>query len=211
IFRTAATRSYELSASGGSGITPYYTSLGDLRQGAILLNSDFDRVSGRSNLNDAHIDELHVATAINVARAENARVQEENSKEGPTKSGFFMAPNLPVFDNNGNYVYDQVSLSKENPVAMLELPVNNAQTWRILGNVSAEYRFIPSLALKTSFGTDISFIDETFFMPPNGIRSFASQGGIGARRNTRDQLWINETTLTFDQTFDDHHINALGG
>lgn len=211
IFRNAATRSYELSASGGSEKTQYYTSLGYMRQGGILLNSDFNRISGRINLNHQHNDKLHFATAINVTRAENDRVQEENSKEGPTKSGFFMAPNLPVFDNNGNYVYDQVSLSKENPVAMLELPVNNAQTWRILGNVSAEYRFIPSLALKTSFGTDISFIDETFFMPPNGIRSFASQGGIGARRNTRDQLWINETTLTFDQTFDDHHINALGG
>src|SRR5690606_21216483 len=211
IFRNAATRSYELSASGGSEKTQYYTSLGYMRQGGILLNSDFNRISGRINLNHQHNDKLHFATAINVTRAENDRVQEENSKEGPTKSGFFMAPNLPVFDNNSNYVYDQVSLSKENPVAMLELPVNNAQTWRILRNVSAEYRFIPSFALKTSFETYISFIDETFFMPPNGIRSFASQGGIGARRNTRDQLWINETTLTFDQTIDDHHINALGG
>src|SRR5690606_9568155 len=112
---------------------------------------------------------------------------------------------------NGNYVYDEVSLTRENPVAMLQLPVNNAQTWRVLGNVSAEYQFIPSLTLKTSFGTDISFIDETFFMPPNGIRSFASQGGIGARRNTRYQLWINETTLSFAKQFGEHEVNALGG
>lgn len=211
IFRKAGTRSYELAASGGSEKTQYYTSLGYMRQGGIMLNSDFDRVSARINLNHQHNDKLRFATAINVTRAENDRVQEENSQQGPTKTGIFMPPNLSVYDENGDYVYDQVSLSRENPVAMLNLPVNNAQTWRVLGNVSAEYQIIPSLTLKTSFGTDISFIDETFFMPPNGIRSFASQGGIGARRNTRDQLWINETTLTFDQSFGDHHLNVLGG
>lgn len=211
MFRKAGTRSYELAASGGSEKTQYYTSLGYMRQGGIMLNSDFNRISGRINLNHQHNDKLRFATAINITRAENDRIQEENSKEGPTKTGIFSPPNLPVYDANGNYVYDEVSLSRENPVAMLNLPVNNAQTWRVLGNVSAEYQFIPSLTLKTSFGTDISFIDETFFMPPNGIRSFASQGGIGARRNTRDQLWINETTLTFDKQFGDHEFNALGG
>ncbi|MBD1431229.1 SusC/RagA family TonB-linked outer membrane protein [Sphingobacterium sp. DN00404] len=211
MFRKAGTRSYELSASGGGEKTQYYTSLGYMRQGGIMLNSDFNRISGRINLNHQHNEKLRFATAINVTRAENDRIQEENSKEGPTKTGIFSPPNIPVYDANGNYAYDEVSLTRENPVAMLQLPVNNAQTWRVLGNVSAEYQFIPSLTLKTSFGTDISFIDETFFMPPNGIRSFASQGGIGARRNTRDQLWINETTLTFDKQFGDHEFNALGG
>lgn len=211
IFRNAPTRNYELAAQGGSENTQYYTSIGYMQQGGILRNSDFNRLSARLNLDHQHSEKLRFNTAINLTRAKNARVQEENSKEGPTKSGFFMAPNLPVYTADGSYNYDQVSRSKENPVAMLELPTNQAETFRVLANVSAEYQFIPELTLKTSFGTDISFIDETFFMPPNGLRSFASQGGIGARRNTRDQLWINETTLTYDKTFGDHHLNVLAG
>ncbi|WDF69823.1 SusC/RagA family TonB-linked outer membrane protein [Sphingobacterium oryzagri] len=211
VFRKAATRSYELAASGGSDKTQYYTSLGYMRQGGILHNSDFNRFSGRINLNHQHSEKLNFATAINITRAENDRVQEENSREGATKNGIFAPPNLSVYDDLGNYVYDQVSLTRENALAILNLPVNNAQTWRLLANASAEYKFIPSLALKTSFGVDVSFIDETFFMPPQGLRSFVSQAGIGARRNTRDQLWINETTLTYDKTFGDHHINALAG
>ncbi|MHC8949061.1 SusC/RagA family TonB-linked outer membrane protein [Sphingobacterium hungaricum] len=211
IFRTAPTRSYELSASGGSEKTQYYTSIGYMQQGGVLLNSNFNRISARINLDHQHSEKLKFNTSINLTRAVNDRVQEENSKEGPTKGGIFMAPNIPVYDASGNYSYDMVSLTKENPVAMLELPTNNAETFRALANVSAEYKFIPTLALKTSFGADVSFIDETFFMPPNGIRSFASSGGIGLRRNTRDQLWINETTLTYDNTFGDHYFNALGG
>src|SRR5690606_20263772 len=211
IFRTSPTRNYELAASGGSDKTQYYTSVGYMKQGGVLLSSDFDRLSGRLNLNHQHSDKLRFATSINLTRATNHRVQEENSKEGSTKSGIFSPPNIPVYDQQGNYYYDQVRLTRENPVAMLELPTNKAQTYRILANASAEYNIIPELILKTSFGTDLSFIDETFFMPPTGLRSYASQGGIGASRSTRDQLWINETTLTFDKTIGDHYINALGG
>ncbi|NQD69283.1 SusC/RagA family TonB-linked outer membrane protein [Sphingobacterium shayense] len=211
IFRTAGTRNYELSASGGGEKTQYYTSVGYMKQGGVLLGSDYSRMSGRLNLDHQHNEKLRFSTSINLTRAINQRVQEENSKEGATKSGIFSPPNLTVYDADGNFVYDQVRLTRENPVAMLELPTNEAETFRILANASVEYNIIPELLLKTSFGTDISFIDETFFMPPSGLRSYTGQGGIGARRNTRDQLWINETTLTFDKTFGDHSINALGG
>lgn len=211
IFRNAGTRNYELSSSGGGEKTQYYTSIGYMKQGGVLLGSDFNRLSGRINLNHQHNEKLRFSTAINLTRAVNQRVQEENSKEGATKSGIFSPPNLAVYDAAGNFVYDQVRTTRENPVAMLTLPTNEAETFRVLANASAEYNILPELLLKTSFGTDISFIDETFFMPPVGLRSYASQGGIGARRNTRDQLWINETTLTYDKKFGDHSINVLGG
>jgi TonB-linked SusC/RagA family outer membrane protein len=211
IFRTAPTRNYELSARGGSAKTQYYTSIGYMSQAGVILNSKFSRLSGRLNLDHQHSEKLKFSAHINLTRALNDRVQEENSKEGSTKSGIFVAPNIPVYDANGGYAYDQVNTSRENPVAMLQLPVNTAETFRVLASASAEYKFIPELTLKTNFGADMSYIDETFFMPPNGIRSFAAQGGIGAQRNTRDQLWINETTLTYDKNFGQHHIDALAG
>lgn len=210
IFRNGPTRNYELSARGGGEKTLYYTSVGYMRQGGTLLYSDFNRISGRLNLDHQHSDKLRFSTAVNVTRAMNYRVQEENSREGATKSGFVAPPNIPVYDELGNYYYDQVG-TRENPVAMLELPTNEAQTFRILGSGQVDYKIIPELMLTTRFGVDVSFIDETFFMPPNGIRAFEAQRGVGARRNTRDQLWINETTLTFDKMFGAHHLNVLGG
>ena len=211
IFRIAPTRSYELSARGGSEKTQYYTSIGYMKQGGVIQNSNFSRLSARLNLDHQHSDKLRFSARVNLTRALNDRVQEENSKEGSTKSGIFVAPNIPVYNPDGSYAYDQVNTSRENPVAMLQLPVNHSETFRVLASASAEYKFIPELTLKTNFGADMSYIDETFFMPPNGIRSFAAQGGIGAQRNTRDQLWINETTLNFQKSFGDHHIDALAG
>ena len=71
IFRTAATRNYELSASGGSDKTQYYTSVGYMKQGGVILSSDFDRLSGRLNLNHQHNDKLRFATSINLTKATN--------------------------------------------------------------------------------------------------------------------------------------------
>lgn len=211
IFRTAPTRNYELSARGGSEKTQYYTSIGYMRQAGVIKNSDFSRLSARLNLDHQHSDKLKFSTRVNLTRALNDRIQEENSKEGSTKNGIFAPPNLPVYNPDGSYAYDQVNTNRENPLAMLLLPVNKSETFRVLASASAEYKILPDLTLKTSFGADLSFIDETFFMPPNGIRSFAAQGGIGAQRSTRDQLWVNETTLSYQKNFGEHHIDALAG
>ncbi len=211
IFRTAPTRSYEIAASGGSDKTQYYTSIGYFDQQGVIRASDFSRLSARLNIDHQHSEKLRFSANVNLTRALNNRVQEENSREGATKSGIFMPPNFPVFNPDGGYSLDPVSTSRENPVAMLELPVNHAETFRVLANTTIEYRIFPELALKTNFGADVVFIDETFFMPPQGLRAYTGQGGIGARRNTRDQLWINETMLTFDKTFGNHSLNALGG
>ncbi len=211
IFRTAPMQSYELSASGGSEKTQYYTSLGYYNQEGVILNSGFDRMSARLNLDHQHSDKLKFTTNINLTRAVNQRVQEENSKEGSTKNGIVAPPNIAVYDANGEFAFDGIVANRENPVAMLVLPVNTAETFRILGNVSADYQIVKGLSFRTNWGADMSYIDESFFMPPNGIRFVAASKGLGGARSTKDQLWLNENTLTFDKTAGDHHINLLGG
>ena len=211
IFRTAPMQNYELAASGGSDKTQYYTSIGYYNQEGIILNSDFSRLSGRVNLDYKQSERLKLSTNINLTRAINHRIQEENSKEGSTKNGIVTPPNVPVYNADGTFAYDPVNSARENPVAMLTLPVNEAETFRILGNISADYQIAKGLIFKTTWGVDMSYIDENFFMPPKGIKSFVSQGGIGATRSTKDQLWINENTLTYDKTFGEHSLNLLGG
>jgi len=212
IFRTAPMQNYEVNASGGSDKTQYYSSIGYYDQQGIILNSGFKRLSARMNLDYQQSEKLKITTNLNLTRAITNRVQEENSKEGATKNGIAAPPNVPVYNEDGSYAYDLSNSARENPVAMLKLPTNTAETFRILGNVAAEYQIIKGLSFKTTWGMDMSYIDETFFMPPKGIKSFAAQGGLGASRSTKDQLWINENTLTFDRTFNtNHHLNLLGG
>ncbi len=211
IFQTAPIQSYELSASGGADKTQYYTSIGYYDQQGTILNSGFNRLSARLNLDHQQTEKLKFSTNLNVTRAINKRTQEENSKEGSTKNGIVAPPNLPVYNADGSYAFDNVITNRENPVAMLNLPLNQAETFRILGNVSAEYQIIKGFSFKTNFGADMSYIDENFFMPPNGIRFVASSKGLGGARSSKDQLWLNENTLTYTTSIGNHSINLLAG
>jgi TonB-linked SusC/RagA family outer membrane protein len=212
IFRTAPMQNYEINASGGSESTQYFTSLGYYKQEGILLNSSFERISGRMNVDHQFSKRLKLTTNINLTRALNDRVQEENSREGSTKNGFVSPPNLAVHNADGTWAYDQIVASRENPVAMLLLPVNKAETFRILANTALEYQIIPGLSIKTNWGADMTYIDEQFYMPPTGIRAFLNAKGAAGSRSTRDQLWVNENTLMFDKRIAElHHINLLGG
>ncbi|GAB2780707.1 TonB-dependent receptor [Rhabdobacter roseus] len=211
IFRTAPIQNYELSARGGSDKTQYFASVGYYNQQGTILNSGFSRISSRINLDHQHSDKLKLTANVNLTRAINNRIQEENSNQGATKNGISSPPNIPVRNPDGSWAFDPINTRRENPVAFLTLAKNDAETFRILGNVSAEYFFTPSLSFRSNWGADMSYINEDFFMPPRFIRNFAATGGLGSSRVSRDQLWINENMLTFDKQLESHHFNVLGG
>ncbi len=210
IFRKGTIQNYKVSSSGGTEKTRYYTSVGYFNQEGIILNSKFERINARLNLDYQHNKKLSFKTNFNITRALNDRIQEENSREGATKNGFITPPNLPVYEN-GKFAFDLVNKQRENAVAMLKLPVNKAETFRILGNTSLDYAITPALRINVNGGVDMSYIDEIFFMPPVDIRVFASSRGLAVNRSSKDQLWINENTLTYNKQINAHHVNILGG
>ncbi|WP_114748191.1 SusC/RagA family TonB-linked outer membrane protein [Pleomorphovibrio marinus] len=210
-FRTAAIQNYEISASGGSEKTQYYTSFGYYNQEGTILNSGFDRLSFRLNLDHQHSDRLQFNTNVNITRAFNRRIQEENSRSAPIRNGLVTPPTIPVRDAAGEFVYDPQVTSRENPVAWLTLPTNNAENLRLLTNVGASYQISDALSFKTNIGVDINNIEETFFLPPFGVR-FNQGIGLGGSRVTKDQLWLNENYLRYDQGFGERHsVDAILG
>lgn len=210
IFQTGVLQSYQLSASGGSDKTRYFTSIDYFDQEGTVLNTGFQRISARLNLDHDQSEKLSFSSSLNVAKTDQQRGQENNSEEAPFKDGVVAPPNNPVFDENGNYYFDPVSTSRGNTVGWLEMPKRDLETYRILGNVSATYKIMPWLSFKSNWAADISSIREDYFIPPNNIRIFEGVGQ-GKSRATTNALWLNEQTLSFDQTFGGHHLNVLAG
>ncbi|KEO73153.1 SusC/RagA family TonB-linked outer membrane protein [Anditalea andensis] len=210
IFRTAPIQNYEISATGGSEATQYYTSFGYYNQEGTIQNSGFDRMSFRLNLDHQHSDRLRFSSNVNLTRAFNRRIQEENAREAPIRNGLTSPPTLRVRDELGNYVFDPQGTSRENPIAWLELPTNTAETFRILANIGATYEIARGLSFRTNVGIDVSYIEETFFLPPYGVR-YLEGIGVGGSRVTRDQLWLNENILQYERRFGDHSLDLLLG
>jgi TonB-dependent starch-binding outer membrane protein SusC len=210
-FRQAAIQNYEISATGGSEKTQYYTSVGYFNQEGTIRNSGFHRYSFRMNLDHQHSERLQFSANVNLTSAFNRRIQEENSRSAPIRNGLVAPPTLPVTDQNGNWVFDPQVTSRENPVAWLTLPINTAENLRILTNVGATYKISEALSFKTNFGVDLSTIEENFFLPPNGVR-FLQGIGIGGSRITKDQLWLNENYMQYEKTLtEDHSFDAILG
>nr|MBI1232318.1 SusC/RagA family TonB-linked outer membrane protein [Cytophagales bacterium] len=210
-FRQAAIQNYEVSATGGSERTQYYTSVGYFNQEGTIRNSGFHRYSFRMNLDHQHSEKLKFSANVNLTSAFNRRIQEENSRSAPIRNGLVAPPTLPVRDQNGNWVFDPQVTSRENPVAWMTLPTNTAENLRILTNVGATYAFSEALSFRTNFGVDLSTIEENFFLPPNGVR-FLQGIGLGGSRITKDQLWLNENYLQYEKSFHpDHSFDAILG
>lgn len=210
-FRQAAIQNYEISATGGSEKTQYYTSVGYFNQEGTIRNSGFHRYSFRLNLDHQHSEKLQFSANVNLTSAVNRRIQEENSRSAPIRNGLVTPPTLRVTDDNGDWVFDPQVTSRENPVAWLTLPTNTAENLRILTNVGATYKFTEGLSFRTNFGVDLSTIEENFFLPPNGVR-FNQGIGLGGSRLSKDQLWLNENYLQFEKTIDeDNSFDAILG
>lgn len=71
-FRTAVYQTYDVSVSGATPVTNYYTSLSYTKDEGRLKVNSFDRISGRVNLSQKIGKRLEFATNVNFAKTHNS-------------------------------------------------------------------------------------------------------------------------------------------
>ena len=85
-FRTAVYQTYDVSVSGGTENSTYYTSFSYTKdQGRVYVN-EFDRLSGRVNLNQKVGKHFELATNISVSHTDQSGYNDTRS----TTANYFM-------------------------------------------------------------------------------------------------------------------------
>lgn len=214
IFRSAPNQEYQLRFSGGDQRKIYSVSLNYSDQQGIIRSSDFQRYSGRINLESFVRDNLRMGTNISLSRTNaNAVRTDVGGNSGVVSAALKFNPISPVFVDEELGIYTQVN----SPGSVYENPVATADEWkrdnmalRLLGNVFAEYEILPDLKAKVSFGTDMfntrykSFLPSTIY-EAQGVTRANIQGGYTTN-------WLNENTLFWDKEINpDHKFSMLGG
>jgi TonB-dependent starch-binding outer membrane protein SusC len=74
---------YDLSARGGTATTRYYAALSYVDQEGILLGNEYNRISGRLNLDQDASDRLAFGMNLNFVRSETNRVANDNAFATP--------------------------------------------------------------------------------------------------------------------------------
>src|SRR5690606_19787017 len=113
------------SATGSAGDFRYALSGGYLAQEGIVMETDFDRLTLRANVDGSLTDRLNLSLNINTALSERS-VAETGSFGGGANSSIIAQaasaqPYYPLFNEDGSYfVYQNIDASTVlwNPVAL---------------------------------------------------------------------------------------------
>jgi TonB-linked SusC/RagA family outer membrane protein len=205
IFRKGITQNYQLTFSGGDEKTQYAISGNYFNQEGVIIGSHFDRYTVRLNIDRRVFTNLTVGAHLTASQTQNS------GTDGVTTAATKMTPILPVYSDPETGAYTQVTpgLLIPNPVATAkEQKYDNAAS-RLLGDVYAQWEIIRGLKLKVFGGADV-FYNKSNQYTPSTI--YQSNGQAKATVSVGKTInWLNETTLTWDKSFNDHQLTALGG
>ena len=218
IFQTGKIQSHQLSFSGGSGKTTYYTSLNYFDQTGIVIGSAFKRYSGRISLDHEVRSWLNVGMNTNLSQS-NQRITLTDGSDAVIGIGLYNSPAAPVRSFDGEYattasIQGNSFGNPKNPVALAELrDVRNVQS-KVLGNVYGDIKFLKHFTLRNEFNYDFNVTQNKAFQPLvrnelTGIvvlspSRLIEERGLGL-------YWAFKTYLTFEKSMGKHWVNALIG
>ena len=214
IFRTAITQSHSLSLNGGNDKTNYRASVNYTNQDGIIIASNLEKYTGRININHKAMDD-RLTIGLNLT---NAFLKNHNSANpegagggasgGTLRDALRNDPTYPVKDATGAYVWH--GTFNQNPVEETMVRADISETYRYMGNGTADYKIFDFLNANMNIGFTKENVDRYAYEPIAGRIGSASHGK-GSHQSRASNSKLLETNLVFNKTFGKHSINALGG
>lgn len=213
VTRVASMSDINLNVSGGSENIRTYVSAGYFNQEGVMLNTGFERFSLRANVSADVAEKLNIGFNIAPSLAyTRGGVRGQGRDEG-----FGIASPIPaVYNEDGSYnayIQSPGSFGIPNPVMVMNETTNKANRTKILMNTFAEYEIVDNLKFKSTFNVDFEDTSSEYFRPStlgnqNAAPPSVPSGSFGRGKYLN---WLNENTLNYDWTSDEHSFSGLLG
>jgi len=234
--RTGDRKEYNLTYSGGSDKTDFYTSFNYLNEQGFIIKSDIERFSGRVNVNTQATDWLKTGLNLSATMSEgnNTRSSGSTSYVNP----FFFARNIgpiyPVYaqnmqtggyilDEDGERIYDIGNLSElglpsrgadasagRHAVQETLLNVDSFDRDVISARGYVEAKFLKDFTFRTNISTDMESILNIGY--DNQIVGDGAPAGRTNRGNIRRNSVTFNQLLSYSKVFNSKHfVEALVG
>jgi hypothetical protein len=225
VLRTGASQNHQLSISGGDEKTRYLISGNYTKQDGILINTNFERYSGRVNIDRDVVKNLKVGVNANVSRstqnglANVSGTQLSGRIAGPFDLALRNVPVVPIYNNDGSYnhynPFDHGDYKlgdiAVNPIEELNTTVAQTQNTNVLARFYAAYTIIPGLTAKINSGINLQHAVQNYYAPSNTVAGLKDTGH-GSVGNKDYDSYQNEFTLNYNKQFNDaHYLDALVG
>ncbi|MFR9165180.1 MAG: SusC/RagA family TonB-linked outer membrane protein [Dysgonomonas sp.] len=222
IYRTAFFQDHQVSVSSGSEATRIYASLGYNQTDGIVVGSDFERFSGRLNVDhkinnifSIGLKQMITSTSQNGFRDQNDQAQGLGTSS-PVGILSAMDPTATIKNPDGSYNANAGWGMVSNPNLMLG-GRGKAQDWiqtkmfRSLSNVDLTAKISDKVTFKSVFGYDYMDNKHFEFWDPSGVNG-SSVNGLGSRYTFENKTMTSSSTLRYSNTFANvHNFDVLGG
>lgn len=204
---------HNLSLSGGTDKSRFYTSSGYFKQDGIAQGLSYER--GNFRINSDHRLSKVFTFGENLYTSYNLQHYEgTGGNRSPLTNVVRMQPYLPVYDPTlpGGFRAPNSSFDASDPTNPVEgalVGFNTRKTLKILGTAYVEINFTPWLRARSTYGLDYSNYYQQQYTP------IFDDGGTGtnptAKIANERQIYTTQLftqQLTFDKTYQDHHLNV---
>lgn len=223
LFKKRLRQEYNVDVNGASERVNYFISLGYLDDKATLTVSEFERYSGRINVNSNVTDWFEMGLNASFAHSVN---------HSPDQSRVIRfvreVPDIyPVYEwdyHTGAYKRDEDNClipdfgayrptnawPNANPLAEARYDQRYSEQENITVRLNAALHLPYHLKLKVTGGVDYS-IASGYYYYNNQYGWAASVGGQSSRDRNRFFVYTFNTILSWDKVWKEHHLNVMGG
>ncbi|MDD2951620.1 MAG: TonB-dependent receptor [Parabacteroides sp.] len=232
--KEAVNQTYNLAFSGGMNKLRYRSSFSYMNHKGILKGSDYERLSGRLNVDSEVTKWLNLSANVNVIYQSRKNIQENDSYNATAFIAAAADPITPVYRDNLVDVPDFMSdriyngyeptnpwsrytgvlySNKQNPLAQVDRSARNE--WHGIStksNITGEFKLFPFLTFKSSIAVDIMRDQSDAFTPKYYLDGdeYSSYAKVG-RTSYNTDYWVFDNYLTYADKFDKHAISAMIG
>lgn len=207
----AITQKHNISFSGGNESTTYFLSLNYLDQQGAVINSQFERYGGRINL-DHSTGKFDFGLNLSASASNDDFVAngfDLNERAGAINAAINYDPTISVRNENGEF-NRAGSITIDNPVAIATGKDSWKDSYRVIGSVFGEYSFSSNLLFRLKAGGDVLSERRDTYIDRTTIDGGPS-GGIATILDGSNVDYEIDATLNYQESFNEHDINALLG
>ncbi|MCH5330336.1 MAG: SusC/RagA family TonB-linked outer membrane protein [Alistipes sp.] len=226
IFRNAFSQNHQVSLTAGNNKASVYAGLGYNNTDGVVQGSNFERFSGRLNVDYQAKKWLRLSFRQMVAYTQSRGHSDQSDQAqgmgyaSPLGMLTSLDPTAAVKNPDGSYnLYPGIgnvlsASSARNPHLSLNMDdheFHKLSTMRSMSNFDINIKFCEQLQLSNVFGYDFTNTKETMWWSPQSMDGESLSGLSGVYTFYVKDL-NNSTTLRYADTFNvDHHLSALVG
>lgn len=210
-YQDASMQRHELSVSGGDDRTRFFASGSWSDEKGILISDEFERISGRLNLDHQAKDWLNVGLNFSLARTVNTRVPGDNLFANPMQL-IALPPITPVIDPRTGELSGDYTLYYNN-LRHAEFTDFTTTVFRNLSNAYATAEIAPGLRFRSEFGIDLLTQNEDEYYGRGAARGLSlAANGYGVSTWVRVLNYNVNNFVNYTTNFEDiHDLELVAG